>query len=178
MKGSKMSHFGLQDHPANLIQLPFVRCSQLPLLGLSAPTQNWNRMLHASAQELQKQSWLVQGSQKHIRQQELPPANPAKGSYLQQTGSMLCVSLACKPHNSDHSGNQCLLDRVAEARRVCKPCCSPGNLSALPCVHMLTEGPRLESEIYFRSDYGDSSWMGAQTWNPHQIFICFITIKR
>lgn len=69
IKGSKVSHFSLQDHPPNVIQLPFVRCRQLPLLDLSAPTQNWNRMMHGSAQELQKKSWLAQGSQKHVRQQ-------------------------------------------------------------------------------------------------------------
>lgn len=46
------------------------------------------------------------------------------------------------------------------------------------CSHLLTEGPLLESAIYFRETAADSFWMAAESWNPAQIFICFTIIKR
>lgn len=47
-----------------------------------------------------------------------------------------------------------------------------------PLSHLVTEGPPPESGIYFRKTAADSSWMAAETWNPAQIFICFMIIKR
>lgn len=78
--------------------------------------------------------------------------------YVRWTGSMQCASLDCQPHNSDHGSDQRLVAHIAEAMSACKPCCSPGSAPALPCSHVLTEQPLLESEIYFRKTFDDSPW--------------------
>lgn len=47
----------------------------------------------------------------------------------------------------------------------------------LPPDPPAAEGPLPEPAVCFRTAAG-TSWMAAETWNPAQIFSCFMIIKR
>lgn len=169
IKGCKVSHLSLQDHPSNVIQLCSVRCRQIHLQ-FSGSCPKWHRMMHSSAQELWKESWLAQTS--HICTGStiffyvtLQKCLPSWGSTVLLPAHMLLALPAAKWEKAVHRSPIPTVTGVADSDclfvwlKLCKPAnhAAPQGTSALPCVRVLTEGPPFEPKIYFRNEHGDSS---------------------
>lgn len=165
----------IQHHSALLCQM---------LIALSPPVfRIQHRMMHSSAQELRKESWLAQASQQCIGSNSLlcvtlQKCLPSWGSTVLLPALTLLALPAAKWENAVLTSPTTTATGVVISDCLfawLKPCTSanhaaPQGTSALPCVHVLTEGLPFEPKIYFRNEYGESSWTREQTWNIYLLY--------
>lgn len=130
---------------------------------------------------IMEECWLARVSQKCVRPQQFPLCDPSKafiflGQHCIATRAHVLTSGCCKlgaPSTLLWTASlttvttavlrDCSLTQLRFVRLQTTLLLPTERICFLPCSHMLSQGPPLQSEIYLRGTFDDSSWMAAQT---------------